>query len=146
MRTRAVWYIGGIAFLAGAPSAVSLSVFENQDWVWGLGLLLSGAFFTFTVWRIRVSVFIKDWLQVRRHETLLKFVFSFLFYFLIPVEFFAMLGWWSIQSIQWNPGNWWNPSEIFGLGTAILQWSVIIALGLILNKPINRRLETNNGR
>jgi len=145
-RSRAVWIIGGLAFVAGSPSAISLTIFDNQDWVWGLGLLLSGAFFTFTVWRIGIPVFLRDWLQISKYKSLVNLIFSILFYFLIPLEFIAMISWWSIRSIQWNPENWWNPAEVFGLGTAILQWAVVILLGLILNKPINRRLESMDGR
>ncbi len=44
-----------IVFVAGAvfsfPSAWSLGFFNNQDWVWGLGLLLSGFFFLFFTMR-----------------------------------------------------------------------------------------------
>ena len=43
-RSRAVrWVVVG-TLVGGAPSAVSLTVFENQDWVWGLALMISGLF------------------------------------------------------------------------------------------------------
>ena len=41
--------VGGAGILFGIPSALRLSVFQNQDWVWGVGLMLSGFFFAFAV-------------------------------------------------------------------------------------------------
>ena len=43
-RAVAVRLVAVAAVVCGIPSAVSLAVFENQDWVWGLGLMISGLF------------------------------------------------------------------------------------------------------
>lgn len=50
-RRPAVLAVGGAALPAGLPSAWSLEVFDNQDWVWGRGLLVAGAFFAGAVLR-----------------------------------------------------------------------------------------------
>lgn len=36
----------------GLPSALSPAIFLNQDWVWGIGLTVSGGFFAFAALRI----------------------------------------------------------------------------------------------
>jgi SNF family Na+-dependent transporter len=41
-RRRAALMTGGAAFLFGIPSALSITFLDNQDWVWGVGLLVSG--------------------------------------------------------------------------------------------------------
>ena len=41
----------------GLPSAVSLQVFENQDWVWGLALMISGLFIAVAAIRYDVDRF-----------------------------------------------------------------------------------------
>ena len=44
-RQKALFLTVGLTALLGLPSAFSLDFFNNQDWVWGLGLTLSGSFF-----------------------------------------------------------------------------------------------------
>ena len=108
-RKRATIIICALTFILGAPSAISIDIFNNQDWVWGLGLMLSGAFFTFAVIRIKVDKFIDEWLQPSQYVTIYKIIFNILFYIVIPIEFVIMLGWWFWQSVQWSPSTWWNP-------------------------------------
>ncbi len=53
-----------IAAIFGLPSALSYSFFQNQDWVWGLGLILSGSFFTFAVWYYGIKKFRKEFVDI----------------------------------------------------------------------------------
>jgi NSS family neurotransmitter:Na+ symporter len=58
-RDKAVIGVGITTSIIGLPSAYSLGFFNNQDWVWGVGLLLSGFFFIFYVLKTRTVTFIK---------------------------------------------------------------------------------------
>ncbi|MBN2423798.1 MAG: sodium-dependent transporter [Calditrichaceae bacterium] len=145
-RKKAVIMITSITAALGAPSAISLNFFNNQDWVWGLGLMLSGAFFTYTVIKIGVVTFVKDWVQIKSNKTIYIKIFKILFYFILPLEFTGMFAWWIWQSIQWYPKTWWNPTEIFNLGTCILQWVIICAAGFILSRNIKRMLVINKDK
>lgn len=139
-RKKAVLWIGGAAFVLGAPSALSLDFFNNQDWVWGLGLLLSGLFFIFIVNWIGPVNFLKEWLDGSGDKGFAAFLFKLLFRFLMPVQFVLLMGWWFFQSLQWNPKTWWQPFRIFSLGTVMLQWSIIILAGLVAVKWFDRLL------
>jgi len=139
-RKKAVWWIVGLSFALGAPSAISLKIFDNQDWAWGLGLILSGAFFTFALWKIGLRTFIGDWLRPANYPQVYRVLFRVLFYVVIPLEFVLMLGWWLWQSIQWYPETWWNPLETFSLGTAVLQWLIVVLIGVVLAASLNRLL------
>ncbi len=139
-RKKAVVVIAGSTVLLGAPSAVSLGFFNNQACAWRLGLILSGAFFAFFVLKIGVDRFVAEWLRPEKNEETYRLVFRLLFYVLIPVEFVAMLGWWILQSVQWYPKTWWNPLETFSPGTAVLQWLVAIAVGVLLSRWFNQLL------
>lgn len=145
-RKRAVMIIVSLAFLLGAPSAVSLDFFNNQDWVWGLGLLLSGAFFCFSVIKIGIDRFIDEWLVPVKYRSFFVITGKLLFYVVIPFEFIAMLSWWLLQSIQWNPQTWWKPFSTYSLATVLWQWLLIILIGLIFNKKFNRWIHTVNHR
>lgn len=140
-RGRAVILVSILTAAAGTPSAIFMRIFYNQDWVWGLGLLLSGAFFTFAVIKIGAGNFVRQWIEPTRHERMLAVVFKILFYFIIPLEFVFMLGWWLVQSLQWEPHNWWNPFSIYSLASTFTQWTVIIAVGIIFNNKMVKYLQ-----
>jgi len=140
-RKKAVIYIGLLTALLGAPSAISLDFFNNQDWAWGLGLILSGLFFTLAVLKIGLKTFINDWLSPVKNRQLYLNIFRILFYFVIPLEFVMMLGWWLYQSVSWYPESWWNPFETFSLGTAVAQWVLLLLIGIGLNSKFNRALK-----
>jgi NSS family neurotransmitter:Na+ symporter len=143
-RKKATLIICIISFLLGAPSAISIDIFNNQDWVWGLGLLLSGAFFAFAVIKIGANAFIDDWLQPTGNVTIYKVIFKLLFYICIPVEFLIMLGWWFWQSIQWDPATWWNPLSIYSMGSVILQWLIILMIGFLFNQKFVNWIQQNS--
>ncbi len=129
-RKKAVLIIGTVTFLFGIPSALFIEFFNNQDWVWGLGLLLSGFFFIFLVNQIGLTQFLSEWLKLTKHTEVAQKVSKLLFKFLMPLQFAAMLGWWFWQSVQWNPETWWNPLRTYSIGTTLLQWLVVAGVGL----------------
>src|SRR5690606_13321082 len=56
-RGRAIAVIAGLGLLLGIPSALNQSVFANQDFVWGVGLMVSGLFFAIAVLRYGATKF-----------------------------------------------------------------------------------------
>lgn len=139
-RKKSVLVIAALTAVIGAPSAISMSFFNNQDWVWGLGLILSGLFFTILVLKVGVTKFVDEWYQPRKYIAFTHVSFKILFYILLPLEFVAMLGWWFYQSVTWLPDSSWDIFESYSLGTTFLQWAVILLIGILLNKKINRWL------
>ncbi len=135
-RKKSVIIMLSLIIMAGAPSAVSMDFFDNQDWVWGLGLLMSGFFFTIIATKMNEKQF-----PIKRNSLL----FKTFFYFLLPFEFLSMLAWWLWQSVQWYPQDWWNPFETSSLGTCLLQWTIVLIISILLMKKINDLLEKNIG-
>jgi NSS family neurotransmitter:Na+ symporter len=136
-RGKAVVGVGTVALIAGFPSAYSLKFFNNQDWVWGVGLLLSGFFFITFILRYGIENFKRDILEYSgKHFLLRTEVLTILFYF-ISVEFVVMFLWWILQSVRWYPQNWWNPLEEFSFGSCLLQWGIIVCIGLLFNKKLS---------
>jgi NSS family neurotransmitter:Na+ symporter len=58
-RNLAIGFVGAVGFGMGIPSAVNASFFLNQDWVWGIGLMVSGAVFAFAVLRFGASQMVR---------------------------------------------------------------------------------------
>ena len=63
-RAVAVRLVAVAAVVCGIPSAVSLAVFENQDWVWGLGLMISGLFVAVAVIRYGPARFRQELIEL----------------------------------------------------------------------------------
>src|SRR5690606_16785365 len=63
-RQRAVLLAGGLGFLMGVPSALSMAFFDNQDFVWSVGLMLSGFFFALAVVRYGARRFREELINV----------------------------------------------------------------------------------
>lgn len=134
-RKRAIIYICVAAFLLGLPSALDIRVFNNQDWVWGLGLMLSGLFFVIAVIRFNVDRFRKE--QINPFSSIkLNRGFNFIVKYVIPVEFVLMLGWWLFQSEMV-----FNVFKEYSLGTTLFQWGVILAVFILFNKKIVKLLK-----
>ena len=135
-RKTSVMITGFSAVIFGMPSALSLKFFNNQDWVWGIGLLLSGFFYIFFVFKFQIKLFISDFLNEYKKD-FIKFILGIkIFLFIMMFEFIVMLTWWFVQSIEWYPHSWWHPFQEFSIGTCILQWSLLILLGVILTNRI----------
>ncbi len=139
-RKKAVLFITILTAIIGAPSAISMDFFNNQDWVWGLGLILSGLFFTILVLKVGVTKFVDEWYQPQKYVKFTHLAFRVLFYILLPLEFVAMLGWWFYQSVIWLPESSWDIFKSYSLGTTLLQWILAILIGIILNNKFNQWL------
>jgi NSS family neurotransmitter:Na+ symporter len=140
-RSRAVASVGGAGFLLGLPSALSTSVLANQDFVWGVALLISGAFVAFAVagsygaGRMRRDIVegaAADWDPTR--------VWTFLIRVVVPVEAVVLLGWW--LSFVWREGTvpWYDPLAGGSLANFLLQWGLALALLVALNRWMARRM------
>lgn len=140
-RKRAVSLIAAGCFVLGIPSALDPLFFQNQDWVWSVGLLLSGLFFSVTIIRYGVEKFRKEIVEDSDSDIYLGKIFNFIVAFLIPVEFAAMLAWWFTQAAtSYDPRFWWHPFRTFSVGTCLFQWGAVIAFFLLFNRPIKRLL------
>jgi NSS family neurotransmitter:Na+ symporter len=140
-RKKGVLIISAGCFLFGLPSALSMKFFQNQDWVWSVGLLLSGLFYAVTIISYGAERFRREITAGCCNDLGLSRIFNFIIRVVIPVEFAAMIIWWFTRAITvFDPGRWWHPFRTFSIGTCILQWGALIALLLIFNRPIRKRL------
>lgn len=140
-RRRAVLIIGVVGFMAGLPSALHLDVFNNQDWVWGLGLILSGAFFALAAMVHGVKRFRTEQLRPAPGGWRTGWWFDVLIYVAIPLEFVAMLGWWFYSvSRKHDFATYMNPAGIFTVGSCLLQWGVLLGIAALVSGWVYRRV------
>ena len=140
-RKKALPLVSLVTALLGLPSAVSYHVFQNQDWVWGLGLIISGSFFTFAVLRYGVQKFRHNFINVVSGDLKIGVWFDYLLKYLIPIEASVLIIWWLYRSIGWNPQGWYNPLQTDSLGTCVFQWAIVIIMLILLNGLVIKKLK-----
>jgi NSS family neurotransmitter:Na+ symporter len=141
-RARAVALVAGGGFLVGLPSARSLDVLGNQDFVWGVALMISGAFIAWLVYqhgsaRLRDETgSAADWRLPRVWHPLVRWV--------IPLQAGTLLTWWSWQATTpgflGENGRWYDPFNPYSLMTCLVQWGAVLAALVVLNGWMSRRL------
>lgn len=140
-RRTAVLATVAVGFLFGIPSAVWPKFLDNQDTVWGVGLLISGLFYAYAVYRnglerTRAMINAHSWIHVGRWFNL--------FVVAMPVVFSIVFGWWVWQAVQWYPETWWNPFEKLSPATMALQWALLLGIVCAANRWLSRKV--NAGR
>lgn len=126
----------------GFPSAYSLDWFSNQDWVWGLGLIVSGIFIAFGTAKYGALNFKRAFIDRDSDIHIPDFFFKYTILVNIGVGLFIIY-WWMSQGYSEYPwldavGNW-NWFDIYSNATILTQWGTVIVLGLILNKYLYSR-------
>lgn len=123
--------IGGL--LMGVPSALSLDVFANQDFVWGVGLMLSGFFFAIAVLRYGVSEWRAEFINTGHSDIHIGAWWDWAIR-LVVVQAVVLMGWWLWQA----RGEGWaanlNPFSAFNIGTVLIQWGAVLAVLVLLNR------------
>lgn len=142
-RHKAVLIVGVAGFLLGLPSALSMGFFNNQDWVWSFGLMVSGFFFTLVFLKVGPKNFRQEIISTPESKVRLGRWFDFVISILLPLQFLAMLGWWLWRSYADDPHNWHKILSPLSLGTILFQWIVALGLFLFLNNVINKKLVGN---
>jgi NSS family neurotransmitter:Na+ symporter len=141
-RRRAVGLTVAGAFLVGVPSALDLDVLGNQDFVWGVALMVSGAFIASLVSlygpdRLSREVATDaDWALPRIWHAVIRWA--------IPMQAVILLAWWGWQATTpgflGEGGHWYDPFNPFSLMTCLVQWGMVIVAALACNRWMARRV------
>jgi len=130
-------YVGTLVL--GLPSALSVDFFLNQDWTWGIALMVSGAFIAIAVTRYGAERFRSQQINSEGSDIHVGHWYNYLVQYAIPLQVVVLITWWFYQVIQADPRGWWNPFLPESVGTCILQWGVVILVFLFFNKIIADR-------
>ncbi|MDX2246616.1 MAG: sodium-dependent transporter [Bacteroidia bacterium] len=145
-RKKAAITAGTFCIVLGLPSAWSLDFFNNQDWVWGIGLIVSGLFIIFAVLKFGAKKFKAQFIDqdsdFRVHNL----------YFMIAIPLNVVLGiililWWMSRGYDAHPwfdenGNW-NVISVYSNATIVTQWAVVLISGIVLNRFLYKKFVTD---
>ena len=135
-RKRALRIVYGFTLLLGIPSALSTDFFLNQDWTWGVGLMLSGALISSAVLYFGPERFRCDLVNSEGGDLRVGRWYNLLIGYLIPAQVLVLVIWWFWQVIQADPGSWWNPFRVESVGTCVFQWLTVLTIALVCNRWI----------
>lgn len=140
-RKKAIVFTAAVGFLFGIPSAINLDFFTNQDWVWGVGLLVSGAFIAFSIIKYGVDKFRNELINGFGSDVKIGKWYNVVIRFFIPLQVIVLVSWWLISSVNWDP-EWWNPFHLENAGTVLFQWAIVLIIFILLNnKMVKKTLE-----
>jgi NSS family neurotransmitter:Na+ symporter len=141
-RNKSLMVTSSLIFIFGIPAAIIVleggvpAYLKNQDHVWSFGLIVSGMFVFFAVWKFGIGHFRETLVNTEWNDLYIGKWWEYIMY-LFPLQFTFLMLWFFSQSIANYPNSWWNPFEPEGFMTIIIQWGLALAILLRLNKWIN---------
>jgi NSS family neurotransmitter:Na+ symporter len=140
-RGRAIQIVAVAGFLFGVPSALSMEFFRNQDWVWSVGLMLSGLFFAIGVLRYGVNSFRTRLVNREGSDIVIGRWWCAVMVF-VALEAIVLMFWWLSQALDVdNLAATLTPFSTFNVGTVLVQGGVVIAVLLATNRLLARPFE-----
>jgi NSS family neurotransmitter:Na+ symporter len=140
-RARAIQVVAVGGFLFGVPSALSMEFFRNQDWVWSVGLMLSGLFFATSVLRYGVNTFRSRLVNREGSDMVIGRWWNAVMVFVV-LEAVVLLVWWLSQAVDMSDVlATLTPFSSFNVGTVLVQGGVVIAVLLAFNRRLARPFE-----
>lgn len=139
-RPRAIISVVLISYLFGIPSARNLNFLSNQDFVWGLALMISGAFIAFILIREGLANVRQNEILTNKDDWRLGIWWERIMKFFIPIAAVVLLVWW--LSLSASVDDWFNPFSAYSLMTCLTQWLIVLFILLLLNNWINKRMNS----
>lgn len=136
-RAHAILLTGILTLFIGIPSALSQTFFNNQDWVWSVGLIVSGLFIAFSAIRFGLDRYRKTAINSVEGDIRLGKFYNIVLGVLIPIQGIFLLAWYFYKNI--GTSSWWNPFAEGSLATLVMQWGLAIIVFIGLNKLLVRR-------
>jgi NSS family neurotransmitter:Na+ symporter len=136
-RRRAITVVGAAGIMFGIPSALDLGFFANQDWVWGVGLALSGFFFAFAVLKYGVTKWRETFINHEDSDVRIGAWWDWAMR-LIAVESVVLIGWWLWAAQGGDFYDTWSLFRSYNVGSVLIQWAVVLVVLIAGNKWLGR--------
>lgn len=131
--------------VTGSFSAIDNRVFENQDMVWGVGLLVVGLCYCIAAMKIGVEKLWKEDISPCS-DIHVKWMWSLIRFF--PAIFAFTFGWWMWDAASWYPGEWYKfwpiTTYIYTPGVMIVEWALLFLVLYLFNNTMSKKLIYSN--
>ena len=126
----------------GIPSAQNLDILGNQDFVWGVALMLSGIFVAAAVIKYGLSKIVEELSADSENDwPFPKWSLPVISYE-VPTLGITIFSWWMwLSATAYAPNDWYDPTSLYSVATCVVQWGVALLILFIINRWMNNRLE-----
>ncbi|TRX59032.1 sodium-dependent transporter [Fulvivirga sp. M361] len=132
---------GIFCVIFGLPSAYSLDFFNNQDWVWGIGLIVTGLLIIIAVLKYGPGKFKKEFIDTDSDFSIPTQYFSWALIFNVGLGVFLVY-WWMSQGYSsypwWDAEGNWNVFDVYSNASIVTQWVVVLLVGIFTNRYLYR--------
>ena len=136
----AAWSVGIVGFLIGIPSSLNLDFLANQDFVWGLALMISGAIIAITVIKYGLPLFRTTLINTGADDLRLGRWWDVVIGVLVPVQVVILISWWIWRSAtEFAPETWYDPFDPYSVATVVAQIGLLVMLLLVFNRQLAKR-------
>lgn len=144
-RGKAIKMVGAAGILFGIPSALKLGIFQNQDWVWGVALMVSGFFFAFAVLKFGVTKWRETYINHEDSDIHIGPWWDWAMR-LVAFEAVFLAGWflWSARGTDFR--STWTLFSPYNVGSVVIQFAIVAGVFLVLNKRLAAAVAANNER
>jgi len=132
-RKEAVKWICLALLIGGIPAALSHQWFENQDFVWGTGLIISGLIVATAVMKFGVSEFRQKFINTKYSDLHIGKWWEYIIRYVFPVEFVIVFSYFMLEKV--------HEGEFFLLGTIVAQWALMLCFFLYINDRVAERIK-----
>ena len=108
-RKKSIIFICSGIFLLSVPSAYSSSFFSNQDFVWGIGLIISGIIIAFGVIKFSPDKLMLEQIENNKFDWNLNLKWKFIIKYIVPILGIMLVCWWLFLSLSiYEKEHWYN--------------------------------------
>jgi len=138
-RGRSIVMVGTAGLLFGIPSALKIEIFQNQDWVWGVALMLSGFFFAFAVLRYGVTKWRETFINQEGSDIRIGAWWDWAMR-LVAFEAVFLAVWflWSARTDDFVAT--WTLFSPYNVGSVLIQFAIALVVLLALNRWLAARV------
>lgn len=153
-RAKSIGVVTLVTFLLGLPSAVFVlyingaptpAFLDNQDLVWGTGLIVSGFFVAFSIWKYGTSRFRKEFINTRWNDIRIGKWWDIVVKYLFPIQFIAIFGWYFYHTWTSDSEEWWHEGKIAVI-LLLVEWAAVFIISVMLGKYLGRKLDEVESR
>ncbi len=133
-----------VLFLAivGLPSAINPDILNNQDNVWGFGLMWGSLFLGIAAMKFGAKKMRTKFLNPVSDIKISK-TFDILAPYVAPLLVLAVLVVWMVSSIGWSDTPWAMTFTGVTTGTILYQWIVVFIASIFLSRWYNKKIVAN---
>ena len=136
-RGRSIAIVGVAGVLLGIPSAMKIEFFQNQDWVWGVGLMISGFFFAVAVLKYGVTKWRETFINQEGSDIHIGAWWDWAIR-LVVVEAVVLAGWMLLGARGEDFTATWTLFSPYNIGSVVIQSVIALAIFILANKWLAR--------